>query len=85
MIETEDYGRPYDESLDWISPEDTCCFLRAIGEAGRQPAFVDGEPTPQTKAMLRRIMTQFTGVDDLYRCWNRLGIVHETFRWRDRD
>ena len=85
LIETEDYSWPYDESYTWIEPEDTITFLDAIGEEGRRPEFVDGEPTPQTKAMLRRIMKQFSSTDDLNRCWQHIGVCSKSSHWRDSD
>ena len=85
LIETEDYSRPYDERYTWLDPDDTISFLDSIGEEGRQPESVDGEPTPQTKAMLRRVMKQFSCTDDLYRCWRRVGIQSKSFNWRDSD
>ena len=85
LIETEDYSRPYDERYTWLAPDDTFKFLESIGEEGRQPEFADGEPTPQTKAMLRRIMKQFSSIDDLRRCWKIIGVHSKTFNWTDRD
>ena len=83
VIETQDYSLPYDERYTWLEPEDTITFLNAIGEEGRRPEFDGDEPTPQTKAMLRRIIKQFSCTDDLYRCWRRVGIQSQSFKWRD--
>ena len=85
LIETGGYSHPNGESCIWIEPEDTITFLDAIGEEGRRPEFVDGEPTPQTKAMLRRIMKQFSSTDDLSRCWQHIGVRGKSSRWRDSD
>jgi len=79
MIETEDYKRPYDERYTWLEPEDTIKFLDSVGEVGRRPEFVDGEPTPETKVMLRRLMKQFGSVADLSRCWKIIGIQGQSF------
>ena len=79
MIEIEDYARPYDERYTWLEPEDTIKFLDSVGEAGRQPEFVDGEPTPETKVMLRRLMKQFGSIADLSRCWKIIGIQGLSF------
>ena len=79
MIEIEDYTRPYDERYTWLEPEDTIKFLDSVGEAGREPEFVDGEPTPETKVMLRRLMKQFGSIADLSRCWKIIGIQGQSF------
>ena len=79
MIEIEDYTRPYDERYTWLEPEDTIKFLDSVGEAGRRPEFVDGEPTPETKVMLRRLMKQFGSIADLSRCWKIIGIQGQSF------
>ena len=79
MIEIEDYTRPYGERYTWLEPEDTIKFLDSVGEAGRQPEFVDGEPTPETKVMLRRLMTQFGSIADLSRCWKIIGVQGQSF------
>jgi hypothetical protein len=81
MIEKEDYSRPYNERYTWIEPEDTRKFLEAVGERNRRPEFVDGEPTHQTKALLRRLMKQFGSTDDLHRCWKIIGITSRSFCW----
>ena len=85
LIEKGAYSHPNEESYTWIEPEDTITFLDAIGEEGRRPEFVDGEPTRQTKAMLRRIMKQFSSTDDLSRCWKHIGVRGKTFHRRDSD
>ena len=74
LIETQDSSRPNEHFYERIEPGDTVRFLEAIGESGRRPEFVNGEPTPQTKAMLRRIIKQFNSCDDLHKCWERIGI-----------
>lgn len=79
VVEIEDYTRPYDERYTWLEPEGTIKFLDSVGEAGRQPEFVDGEPTPETKVMLRRLMKQFGSVADLSRCWKIIGIQGQSF------
>ena len=79
MIETDDYKRPYDERYTWLEPEDTIKFLDSVGEAERQPEFIDGQPTPETKVMLRRLMKQFGSIADLSRCWKIIGIQGQSF------
>ena len=74
LVETEDYKRPYDERYARIRPEDTIKFLEAVGEADRRPMFVNGEPTNETKALLRRLIKQFSCTEDLHRCWKHIGI-----------
>ena len=83
MIETEDHSRLYDERYSWLEPEDTCKFLEAVGEGDRRPEFVDGQPTHQTKALLRRLIKQFSCTDDLDRCWKIIGISSQSFCWSD--
>jgi hypothetical protein len=85
LIETEDYKRHYDERFTWLEPEDTIKFLDAIGEEERRPEFDGGEPTHQTKAMLRRIIKQFSSTDDLSRCWKHIGARGKSFRRRDSE
>jgi hypothetical protein len=85
LIETQDYSRPYDERYNWLEPDDTIRFLNSIGEEGQKPEFAHGEPTPQTKAMLRRIMKQFSSIDDLHRCWRIIGVHSKPFNVRDSD
>ena len=74
LIETQDSTRLSEHVYERIEPEDTIRFLEAIGESERRPEFVDGDPTPQTKAMLRRIIKQFNSCDDLHKCWQHIGI-----------
>lgn len=85
LIENEDYQRPCDERYARIEPEDTVKFLNAIGEEGRRPEFEAGEPTPQTKAMLRRIITQFSSTSDIYRCWKHIGVSFNSYSGRDSE
>jgi hypothetical protein len=68
-----------DPHYAWIDPADTVKFLEAVGEVGRRPAFVEGEPTHATKALLRRLLKQFSCTTDLHRCWRRIGIRSKTF------
>lgn len=74
VIETEDYDRSYDERYTRIDPADTLKFLDAVGETDRRPEFWEGEPTPQTKALLPRLIKQFSSTDDIFRCWKIIGI-----------
>ena len=83
MIETEDYNRPYDERYTWLEPDDTCKFLEAVGVGDRRPEFVDGQPTSETKVLLRRLITQFSSTDDLDRCWKIIGVHGQSFVWSD--
>jgi hypothetical protein len=85
LIETEEYSRPYDERCTWLEPDDTIRFLNSIGEEGWLPEFTEGDPTPQTRAMLRRIIKQFSSIDDLHRCWRIIGVSSKSFNCRDTD
>jgi len=84
LVETEDYQRPYDERYAWIRPEDTIKFLEAVGETDRRPMFDNGEPTYETKALLRRLIKQFSCTADLHRCWKHIGINSDSFNSPDR-
>ena len=79
MIEMEDYNRPYDERYTWLEPDDTCKFLEAVGEGARRPEFVDGQPSNETRVLLRRLITQFSSTDDLDRCWRIIGVHGQSF------
>jgi hypothetical protein len=79
LLETTDYKRPFHQRYAWIEPEDTIKFLEAVGEGGRQPEFVGGDPTNATKALLRRLLKQFSCTTDLHRCWKRIGIHSKAF------
>jgi hypothetical protein len=78
-LETTGDKRASGQRYAWIEPEDTIKFLEAVGEAGRRPEFVEGEPTNATKALLRRLLKQFSCTTDLHRCWKRIGIHSKTF------
>jgi hypothetical protein len=83
LLETANYKRPSHECYKRIEPEDTIKFLEAVGEAGRRPEFVEGEPTNATKALLRRLLKQFSCTTDLHRCWKRIGIHSKAFSLQD--
>ena len=83
LLETASYKRPFHQRYAWIEPEDTIKFLEAVGEAGRRPEFVEGEPTNATKALLRRLLKQFSCTNDLHRCWQRIGIHSKAFKLQD--
>lgn len=79
MIEIEDYSRPYEERYTWLEPDDTCKFLEAVGEGNRRPEFVEGQPTNETRVLLRRLITQFSSTDELDRCWKIIGVHGQSF------
>ena len=83
LVEAERKADCSNERLTWIKPADTQTFLDSIGEQNRRPEFEYGEPTHETKAMLRRLIKQFGSTEDLLRCWRIIRIKPQRIFWPD--